>query len=735
MNIFILTSELYPLAGGIANYVKNFSEALVRAGHQVVVFGFTEDANHHRETTINGVRIVRLKKNLLSFPYTHMSGGIGQSYQMAEAVIEYIQKQGKPDVIESQECLALSYFLLQRKLQGEPALENVPIVLVLHTAQYQARRVNGFPEYRLPVWWVGCLEKWCILAADGIVAPSRFILEKTQTELKTALNQAAVIPYPLTLDLQQLIPIPTPGDVVYFGRYEVRKGVVELLKECQKLWDAGVDFRLTLIGNSTPYILKNCDMKDYITREYRWYIDDGRLVLEPVMGKPDLYQRVAQAWCVVIPSLWENFPNVCMEAMLLQKVVLASSNGGMKEMIHYADKPAGFVFDWQQAGDFAAKLQHILNLSETENLSIGQQARETILQMCGPERIVSLRVAHFERVIESSRGQVRRVYPSLNYKPTGKIDYPPPVEPLGVLGRLSVCIPYYNMGRYIRETLDSVYQVNYSDLEVLIWDDGSTELESIHVLTQVEKEYPGLTVYRSANQGLAGARNSLAQVATGEFIAFLDADDRVHPDYYSKAVQILQRYDNVGIVSAWVQHFGDYHGCWVTWQTELPYLLCHNMITSAVVVRRAAYLQVGGQKMEMSRLGGFEDWESFINFNRNGWLGVVIPEFYFLYRIREGSMYRSLSLSNHALLGQWISVFHDSLYQQYGTEIFNLCNQNEISPIHWTNPTKSYYLPTVGLMARKFLSKVANRLGLSPKLRYNLKRLIYLLSYYRAKLL
>ncbi|MCS6783382.1 MAG: glycosyltransferase family 2 protein, partial [Gloeomargarita sp. SKYG98] len=279
---------------------------------------------------------------------------------------------------------------------------------------------------------------------------------------------------------------------------------------------------------------------------------------------------------------------------------------------------------------------------------------------------------------------------------------------------------------YIRETLDSVYQVNYHDLEVIIWDDGSTDVESLQVLTQVEKEYPGLKVYWGKNQGLAGARNSLAQVATGEFLAFLDADDKIHPDYYPKAVQILQNYDNVGMVSAWVQHFGDYHGKWIAWQTEFPYLLCHNMIGSAVVVRKSAYLQVGGQKVIMSKLGGFEDWEGYVNMNGRGWLCTVIPELYFWYRVRKGSMYRSLSLQNHNSLAQQIANLHLDLYRLYGKDVFNLCNQNWVSPIYWTNPAKDYHLlfPSHGRSSIwQVLKKLANLLGVPQSQRDKLKEL------------
>ncbi|MCS6783560.1 MAG: hypothetical protein NZ482_10395, partial [Gloeomargarita sp. SKYG98] len=136
-------------------------------------------------------------------------------------------------------------------------------------------------------------------------------------------------------------------------------------------------------------------------------------------------------------------------------------------------------------------------------------------------------------------------------------------------------------------------------------------------------------------------------------------------------------------------------------------------------------LQVGGQKVIMSKLGGFEDWEGYVNMNEQGWLGIVIPEFYFIYRVRPNSMYRSLSTQNRLLLEQKIVGYHPELYQLYGHELFNLSDQNEISPTYWSSPAQRHYFLHSEPLTRTILRKVANLLSIPQVIRDKIKSFMF----------
>jgi CDP-glycerol glycerophosphotransferase len=95
--------------------------------------------------------------------------------------------------------------------------------------------------------------------------------------------------------------------------------------------------------------------------------------------------------------------------------------------------------------------------------------------------------------------------------------------------RVSVVVPIYNVEAYLRECLDSLAAQAVRDLEVVMVDDGSTDGSAAIAAGHAERD-PRLRLVRQANQGLGHARNTGVQAATGEFLAFLDSDDKLPPD-------------------------------------------------------------------------------------------------------------------------------------------------------------------------------------------------------------
>lgn len=110
---------------------------------------------------------------------------------------------------------------------------------------------------------------------------------------------------------------------------------------------------------------------------------------------------------------------------------------------------------------------------------------------------------------------------------------------------VSVIIPSYNSAAFLGEAIESVLSQRYSDLELIVIDDGSTD-ETLDVLRSFKD--PRLLAHRQDNTGLAGARNAGMERARGEYISFLDADDRWLPGKLQSDVAILQTMPSVGIV-------------------------------------------------------------------------------------------------------------------------------------------------------------------------------------------
>ena len=166
--------------------------------------------------------------------------------------------------------------------------------------------------------------------------------------------------------------------------------------------------------------------------------------------------------------------------------------------------------------------------------------------------------------------------------------------------RVSVIIPAYNGDRYIAEAIDGVLSQTFSEYEVIVVDDGSTDDTS-----QIARQYGDRVNYLSqANQGVAASRNLGLAAARGEYIAFLDQDDVFFPHKLSAQVALLDEDPNLGIVnSGWqiVDEVGTVKAAVQPWQ-QIPDLSCANLIIWKPVFLGAMLFR----RSWLERSGGFD---------------------------------------------------------------------------------------------------------------------------------
>ncbi|PKV62782.1 glycosyltransferase [Pontibacter ramchanderi] len=109
---------------------------------------------------------------------------------------------------------------------------------------------------------------------------------------------------------------------------------------------------------------------------------------------------------------------------------------------------------------------------------------------------------------------------------------------------VSVVIPCYNHGNYVRKAIESVIKQTYSRTEIIVVDDGSTD----DTKDTVER-YAGVRYIYQENQGLSAARNTGAKYSTGNYIMFLDSDDWLYPKGIETNVNYLIQHSEVAFVS------------------------------------------------------------------------------------------------------------------------------------------------------------------------------------------
>jgi cellulose synthase/poly-beta-1,6-N-acetylglucosamine synthase-like glycosyltransferase len=220
--------------------------------------------------------------------------------------------------------------------------------------------------------------------------------------------------------------------------------------------------------------------------------------------------------------------------------------------------------------------------------------------------------------------------------------------------RVSVIVPAYNGARTILETLRSVQAQTFSDYELIVVDDGSTD-DTLELLAGLGE--PRLRVFSYDNGGLAIARNRGIERATAPLVAFVDADDLWTPDKLEAQLAALEARPGAGAAYSWTRYI-DETGRELRPQTPVYFqgdvyraLLVRNFLCSGsnILIRREVVEQVGGFDPTALQM---EDWEFFVRVAAR-WHFALVPRYQILYR------YWSQSLS-------WSMASNQDLWEQSG---------------------------------------------------------------------
>ncbi len=180
---------------------------------------------------------------------------------------------------------------------------------------------------------------------------------------------------------------------------------------------------------------------------------------------------------------------------------------------------------------------------------------------------------------------------------------------------VSVIIPAYNAGRFIRETVESALNQTYPHLEVIVVDDGSPQ----PVAQVVEADPARVRYIRKPNGGPASARNAGLRRSRGELVAFLDADDVWEPDKLAAQVAALEAYPTAGLAYAAVRKI-DAEGRPLPPGPParrpsgriFPELFMRNIIPTSTVVVRRSCLEQAGLFDEAPELISVEDYDLWL---------------------------------------------------------------------------------------------------------------------------
>ncbi len=222
---------------------------------------------------------------------------------------------------------------------------------------------------------------------------------------------------------------------------------------------------------------------------------------------------------------------------------------------------------------------------------------------------------------------------------------------------VSIVIPCYNPGEWVKDAIDSARTQTYSHVEIVVVNDGTSEPESL-VHLRTASAHADVCVEQQ-NLGLPAARNAGFRAAHGKWVLPLDADDRIAPDYVAECVSARRQFSEAAFIYTDCKVFGEQKYTEELPEYNLYNLLDRNTLTYAALISKEDWEHAGGYDESM-RLG-YEDWEFWLRMGALGRFGRRVPRPLFHYRKRGRSLF-SVALEHHDSILAYIRSRHPELY-------------------------------------------------------------------------
>ncbi len=404
MHIAFISYEYPPdtALGGIATYVKQAASLLSSRGHSVEVFAGSPSRTGTENE--NGILVHRIQAVT-----SHKEDPRGFAAQIA-LIFARRHQASAFDVLEGPDYLAEARGAIR-------AVPDIPLVIKLHTPCYLLRSMNT--SHYGPVRQTLAaaksllkgekpfvfykpeddLERACCLEADEIAAPSHAVGEKVMHDWGLDPKKVSFFPLFFTPNESLLqVPVETHTNIVtYYGRLEIRKGVVDLADAIPLILRECPDARFRFVGRSLWAPRPRTDMKAFLAEKLAAHADAVKF-LDPVPAS-EIPALLAQTDLCVFPSLWESFGYTCLESMAAGRGVVATDPSGMAEMLRDGGQEFGRLVPPRSPAEIAQAVIRLLRNPE-ERMRLGAAARDRVLDQYSLNRVGTLQETSYLRAME-----------------------------------------------------------------------------------------------------------------------------------------------------------------------------------------------------------------------------------------------------------------------------------------------------------------------------------------------
>lgn len=628
--VCLVTEELADVgrSGGIGAAFKEMAIFLSLNGFQVDILyheqaGLSDDAfvgaqNNYAQ---HGIKLEKL--NWQNYVDVEASAS-GVSYAVYKRLAD---SKPKYDFIHFHDYKGIGFFSCAAKRHGL-AFSDTQLVVQVHGPTRWTIDVNSTfftHQDQLVIDW---LERKSLAWADLLVAPSKYIADWVNRNFFYGSEKTISVIKNLCRSLTFRVRSPfvegelgprercEVNEIVFFGRHEARKGIAIACDALDRLstFIERRHIKVSFLG-APGNIGGQPSAIYFVEKSKKWGF--------PVnfhfgLGRTEAARYLASSRnsLLIIPSPVENSPYTVYEALLLNKPVICSSDGGGIELIHPDDRESACCK--MTAEDLAIAIERVVS--------------DGVRSARPSESIDEVEKAWLAFHTESFRRQ----------SSGARIKEPP---------LITVGITHFERPQKLIDAYLSILRQTYNNFEIIVVDDGSSSQETLAALKYIEDVVvrTGGRLIRRENGYLGAARNTILREARGEFVVFLDDDDIARPQMLETLVRsvTVSQADVVTCLNVYMPETkrpnvlgGDDLGGRVSYFPlggPLSLATEQNVFGSATsLIRRSLLEQIGGYT-ELKRVG-YEDYELYIRLVQSGAKIEICPEVLFFYEVGRPSM-------------------------------------------------------------------------------------------------
>ena len=562
--------------------------------------------------------------------------------QKGKAIYEFFTETSQSfDVVLFPDSQGVAYLCLKCK-NSMPCFENSMLGILCHEpTQWKQESINE------PIGYCNTFfsdfERVSVSFADFIISPSQDLINWMEQKRWKLPERLYVLPDLYFSDIEwsdtdgsQTIHTDSITDIVCYGSLIVRGGIPYFIEALSLMPYDIIKNKRVLILTADP-VNRNTSIISHINHLKSANLDICRMQVKKSSDLTSYLHKTGRFW--VFPSIFEIIPPELYLCLHQRIPFICSEQGGQSELIDIYDHESCLFAPRPQA--IAKKLITVL---EKPTYSIPKPSESLRFAEQNSIRI-------FNKLGDEARKLNKKCIPCEN--------------PL-----VSIIIPTYNRPKSLPEAVNSALNQTYSNIEIIIVDDGSSDPDVSKVTEQLQQKFPQIHVIHQENMGPGATRNTGVRLSQGELLVFLDDDDLLFPEYVKTCLDIAFKEDADCVIPSpqvsnlnasprfWLFTGGGFPG-----ELMLSSILENTYGTSCILIKRRICLKHPYSEVYRQ---GWEDWSFLLDIHLSGFKLAIYPRALFNYRVSDSGVNKTTSdIGNYHVISRTL--------QKHGLQTIGLC--------------------------------------------------------------